>query len=328
MFLRSIRRWKDGKEQRYWSVVENPGCKGGRILLKTVLYLGEINDSQKEQWIRAIEVFDEESGRPSQLTLFGDQSPQPDGVPRGIQVCLDRMEIHRPRQWGACWLFTELWRGLHLDIFWRERLGSSREGTDWEHVLQLLCCYRLLEPGSERRLHRHWFDRSAMADLLDEDFSIAAKDTLYRCHDLLLEHKSDLFTFLRQRWEDLFDVKFDILLCDLTSTYLGSSVSRSSPLSMAPRPPANGCRSSAPGSSPIRVMCRSRKSPSRKAAPTCPCATSSASFARNGGPPSATMSPVPSPTPRRSTTNSATSPPCWPATRWSEGLVASLPTQK
>jgi transposase len=222
MFLRSTRRWKDGKEHRYWSVVENRRCKGGRILQKTVLYLGEINDSQKEQWIRAIEVFDEDSGRPSQLTLFGDQSPQPDGVPRGIQVCLDRMEIHRPRQWGACWLFTELWRGLHLDTFWRERLGSSREGTDWEHVLQLLCCYRLLEPGSEWRLHRHWFDRSAMADLLDEDFSIAAKDTLYRCHDLLLEHKSDLFTFLRQRWEDLFDVKFDILLYDLTSTYFES----------------------------------------------------------------------------------------------------------
>lgn len=123
---------------------------------------------------------------------------------------------------GACWLLTELWKELKLDTFWRDRLGTSREGNDWEHVLQLLCCYRLLGPGSEWRLHRHWFDRSAMGDLMDEDFRIAAKDTLYRCHYLLLEHKDDLFAFLRGRWEDLFGVKLDVLLYDLTSTYFVS----------------------------------------------------------------------------------------------------------
>jgi hypothetical protein len=222
MFLRSTRRCKDGKEHFYWSVVENRRGKGGRVLQKTVLYLGEINDSQKEQWIRAIEVFDEELNEPRQLKLFGNRRPLPACAPDGVQVRLDRMEIHRPRQWGACWLFTRLWQELQLDGFWRERLGTSREGTDWEHVLQVLCCHRLLEPGSEWRLHRHWFDRSAMADLLGEDFSIAAKDTLYRCHDLLLDHKQALFGFLRQRWEDLFGVKFDILLYDLTSTYFES----------------------------------------------------------------------------------------------------------
>lgn len=222
MFLRHTKRWKDGKQHFYWSIVENRRCKGGRIVQKTVLYLGEINDSQKEQWIRAIEVFDENLSESRQLKLFSHQRPLPDCAPDGVRVHLDRMEIHRPRQWGACWLFTELWKQLGLDLFWRERLGASREGTDWEHVLQLLCCYRLLEPGSEWRLHRHWFERSAMGDLLHEDFSIAAKDTLYRCHDLLLEHKDDLFTFLRGRWEDLFGVKFDVLLYDLTSTYFES----------------------------------------------------------------------------------------------------------
>lgn len=222
MFLRGTRRWKDGKEHLYWSVVENRRGKGGRVLQKTVLYLGEINDSQKEQWIRAIEVFDEELKEPRQLKLFGNRRPLPDCAPDGVQVRLDGMEIHRPRQWGACWLFTRLWQELGLDTFWRERLGTSREGTDWEHVLQLLCCQRLLEPGSEWRLHRHWFDRCAMADLLGEDFSIAAKDTLYRCHDHLLDHKQALSGFLRQRWEDLFGVKFDILLYDLTSTYFES----------------------------------------------------------------------------------------------------------
>jgi hypothetical protein len=222
MFLRSTRRWKDGKDHYYWSLVENRRCKGGRVVQHTVLYLGEINDSQKEQWIRAIEVFDEDRGASDQLKLFAAQRPLPEAAPDGVQVRLKDFELHRPRQWGGCWLFCELWRQLGLDGFWRERLGVSREGTDWEHVLQTLCAYRLLDPGSEWRLHRTWFAQSAMADLLGEDFSIAAKDTLYRCHDRLLEHKEDLFGFLRERWEDLFGVKFEILLYDLTSTYFES----------------------------------------------------------------------------------------------------------
>jgi hypothetical protein len=218
MFLRHTKRWKDGKQHFYWSIVENRRCKGGRVVQKTVLYFGEINDSQKEQWIRAIEVFDENLSQSRQLKLFGHQSPLPGCAPDGVRVRLDQMEIHRPRQWGACWLFTELWKQLGLDIFWRERLGTSREGTDWEHVLQLICCDRLLEPGSEWRLHRHWFDRSAMGDLLHEDFRIAAKDTLYRCHDLLVEHKEGPFAFPRGRWEDLCGVEFDVMLRVPTST--------------------------------------------------------------------------------------------------------------
>lgn len=223
MFLRSTKRWKDGKQHYYWSLVENRRCKGGRIVQHTVLYLGEINDSQKQQWIRAIGVFDEDQGANSQLKLFDAARPLPDAAPDGIQVRLKDFELHRPRQWGGCWLFTELWRELGLGGFWRERLGVSREGTDWEHVLQTLCCYRLLDPGSEWRLHRTWFERSAMADLLGDDFAIACKDTLYRCHDKLVAHKESLFSFLRQRWDDLFGVKFDILLYDLTSTYFESS---------------------------------------------------------------------------------------------------------
>ncbi len=222
MFLRSTKRHKDGKEHYYWSLVENRRCKGGGVVQHTVLYLGEINDSQKEQWIRAIEVFDEDRGRAEQLKLFAAEDSLSNAATEGVQVQLKDFELHRPRQWGGCWMFTELWEELGLDKFWRERLGTSREGTDWEHVLQTLCCYRLLDPGSEWRLHRSWFDQSAMADLLGEDFSIAAKDTLYRCHDRLLAHKQALFSFLRRRWEDLFGLKFDVLLYDLTSTYFES----------------------------------------------------------------------------------------------------------
>src|ERR1700730_13766184 len=222
MFMRSTRRWKDGKEHTYWSIVENRRCRGNRVVQQTVLYLGEINDSQKAQWISAIEVFDEQSGGVEQLKLFSADRELPEAAPGGVQVRLRDFELHRPRQWGGCWLFSALWKELGLEEFWRPRLGCSREGTDWEHVLQTLVCYRLLDPGSEWRLHRGWFDQSAVGDLLGEDFSIAAKDTLYRCLDHLVEHKEALFAFLCQRWKDLFGAKFDVLLYDLTSTYFES----------------------------------------------------------------------------------------------------------
>lgn len=222
MFLRSTQRWKNGKQHFYWSLVENRRCRGERVVQHTVLYLGEINSSQREQWIRAISVFDEDRGGIAQLKLFPAERSLPEAAPDGVQVRLRDFELHRPRQWGGCWLFTEVWKELGLDGFWRGHLGVSREGTDWEHVLQTLCAYRLLDPGSEWRLHRTWFDQSAMGDLLGEDFSVAAKDTLYRCLDRLLDHKAALFGFLRQRWNDLFGVKFDVLLYDLTSTYFES----------------------------------------------------------------------------------------------------------
>jgi hypothetical protein len=78
-------------------------------------------------------------------------------------------------------------------------------------VLQTLVIYRWIDPGSEWRLHRQWFHDSAMADLLEEDFALAEKDTLYRCLDKILEHRTELFRHLRKRWEDLFQVKFEVL---------------------------------------------------------------------------------------------------------------------
>jgi transposase len=129
------------------------------------------------------------------------------------------MQLHRPRQWGACWLACELYQQLGLDRFWAARLADSREGTSWRHILQTLVCYRLIDPGSEWRLHRLWFEQSAMGDLLGEDYSLVEKNALYRCLDKLLAHKQALFGHLRQRWQDLFEAKFDILLYDLTSTY-------------------------------------------------------------------------------------------------------------
>ena len=220
MYLRFARRIKNGKEHRYWSIVESKRCAGGKVVQRPVLYLGEINDSQHAAWCRVIETLDEDNQRYRQLALF----PADRGVPEhakgyGVQVRLEAMQLHRPRQWGACWLACELYQQLGLDRFWAARLADSREGTSWRHILQTLVCYRLIDPGSEWRLHRLWFEQSAMGDLLGEDYSLVEKNALYRCLDKLLAHKQALFGHLRQRWQDLFEAKFDILLYDLTSTY-------------------------------------------------------------------------------------------------------------
>jgi transposase len=223
MYLRFARRRKDGKEHRYWSIVESRRCAGGRVVQRPVLYLGEINDSQHAAWCRLIEAFDEGSGRHRQLALFPAERALPDQAAGfGVQVRLDAMELHRPRQWGACWLACHLYEQLELDRFFSPLLPDSREGTSWRHILQTLVCYRLIDPGSEWRLHRQWFEASAMGDLLGADYGLVEKNALYRCLDKLLPHKTALFSHLRARWHDLFAASFEVLLYDLTSTYFES----------------------------------------------------------------------------------------------------------
>src|ERR1700680_2603715 len=223
MFLRHTKRKKDGKEHRYWSIVENRRVGGGRVVQRPLLYLGEINDSQELAWRKSIAVLEEGAAAPRPLSLFPEDRCEgvlPDAAV--VRLKLAELRLCRPREWGGCWLAVNLWRELALDRFWAERLGPSRKGTRWHQVLLLLATYRLLAPGSEWRLHRQWFEGSAMADLLGEDVGLAEIHKLYRCHDRLLEHKQALFDHLVGRWRDLFNVSFDVLLYDLTSTYFES----------------------------------------------------------------------------------------------------------
>jgi len=220
MFLRRIERRKNGKAHLYWNIVENKRLDDGRVVQRHVYYLGEINSSQAEAWRKAIEVFDADAGRSRTLALFPeDRCEVGADDPSVVRLRLSEMRLHRPRQWGACWLAGLLWRDLQLDRFWAERLPASRKRTRWDHVLQVLVAYRLIAPGSEWRLHREWFCNSAMADLLGSDFGLAEAHKLYACHNLLLAHKDALFSHLTQRWRDLFNADFDVLLYDLTSTY-------------------------------------------------------------------------------------------------------------
>ena len=223
MYLKCNRRFKDGKEHRYWSLVESRRCTGGQVVQRPVLYLGEINDNQRESWCRTIEAFDPQRDRTLPLALFPSDRPVPaHAAGFGVRVELDQMEVRRPRQWGACWLACQLYEQLGLEGFWSQRLPDSRQGTCWRDILQTLVCYRLIDPGSEWRLHRLWFEQSAMGDLLGRDVALVEKNSLYRVLDKLLKHKTALFSHLQDRWRDLFGAKFDVLLYDLTSTYFES----------------------------------------------------------------------------------------------------------
>jgi hypothetical protein len=222
MFLRAKTRRKDGKEHRYWSIVENRRCRGNRVVQRQVLYLGEINDAQRAAWCKTIEVVSQGDGQPRQVAIFPEDRQVPELNCEVVQVKLSDLQLKRPRQWGACWLACELWDQLRLDGFWQQRLPASRQGTRWLHVLKTLVAYRLIDPGSEWRLHRQWFEQSAMGDLLGEDFALVQKDKLYRCLDRLLPHKRAFFSYLKTRWETLFNPRFDVLLYDLTSTYFES----------------------------------------------------------------------------------------------------------
>ena len=219
MFLRCTNRKKDGKDHRYYSIVENRRLTSDRTVQRTVLYLGEINDQQQAAWRKTLDVFDEDQQCYTTMSLFPDDREIPADVVDSVQVKLSGLELRRPRVFGNCWLACELWQQLGLDEFWQQRLPKARETVSWEKVLQLLVVNRLLDAGSEFRVHRQWFVDSAMDELLESDFAVAEKDRLYRCLDRVLKHKQDLFIWLKQKWADLFHADFEVLLYDLTSTY-------------------------------------------------------------------------------------------------------------
>jgi Transposase DDE domain len=164
-------------------------------------------------------VFDEAEDRYTTMSLFAEDREIPADALDSMQVKLSALELRRPRAFGNCWLACELWNQLGLDEFWQQRLAEGRQFVSWEKVLRLLVVNRLLDPGSEFHLHRHWYDQSAMDELLQTNFAVAEKDRLYRYLDRVLAHKRELFVWLKQKWADLFDADFEVLLYDLTSTY-------------------------------------------------------------------------------------------------------------
>jgi transposase len=218
MFLRSHRRDKDGKGHTYWSLVETVRTPNGPRQ-RTLCYLGELNSSAQGRWLKTIEVFNEQ-GDTQQLKLFPSEVQPPADDPEVAQVLLNKVRLERTRQFGACWLGLQLWKRLQLDRFFEQTIDNDDADVPWSRVAAVLAINRLCAPGSELAIEERWFPATALDDLLGVQESKINDTRLYRCLDRILPHKTKLERHLKQRYGELFSAEFDVLLYDLTSTYV------------------------------------------------------------------------------------------------------------
>jgi len=218
MFLRSNHRSKDGKEHTYWSLVESVRTPNGPRQ-RTLCHLGELNSSDQARWLRTVEVFNEQ-GEAQQLKLFPSQVEPPADDPQVARVLINRVRLERTRQFGACYLGLELWRGLQLDRFFEQAVDDDPADVPWSRVAALLAINRLCAPGSELAIEQRWYPSTALDDLLGIEEGKINDTRLYRCLDRILPHKTKLERHLKERYGELFGAEFDVLLYDLTSTYV------------------------------------------------------------------------------------------------------------
>ena len=218
MFLRPNHRNKDGKDHTYWSLVETVRSADGPRQ-KTLCYLGELNSSTQARWLKTVEVFNEQ-GEAEQLKLFPSHVEPPADDPQVARVLLNKVRLERTRQFGACWLGLELWKRLALDGFFQAALDHELADVPWSRVAALLAIHRLCAPGSELAVEQRWYPSTALDDLLGIEEGKVNDTRLYRCLDRILPHKTKLERHLKERYGELFGAEFDVLLYDLTSTYV------------------------------------------------------------------------------------------------------------
>ena len=218
MFLRPHQRSKDGKDHTYWSLVETVRTANGPRQ-RTLCYLGELNGSAQARWLKSVEVFNEQ-GEAQQLKLFPSHVEVPDDDPQVARVLVNRVRLERTRQFGACFLGWELWKHLELDRFFEQAVDDDPAEVAWSRVAAVLAINRLCAPGSELAVEERWYPATALDDLLEIAEGKINDTRLYRCLDRILPHKTKLEQHLKQRYGELFGAEFDVLLYDLTSTYV------------------------------------------------------------------------------------------------------------
>ena len=220
MFLRPNFRHKDGKDHTYWSLVETVRTPDGPRQ-RTLCYLGELNGSAQARWLKTIEVFNEQ-GESHQLKLFPSDVEPPEDDATVARVRLDKVRLERSRRFGDCFLGLELWKRLELDRFWEALLDGPQNVAEvpWSRIAALLAINRLCAPGSELALEERWYPSTALDDLLGIAAGKINDTRLYRCLDRLLPHKTKLERHLTSRYGELFRAEFDVLLYDLTSSYV------------------------------------------------------------------------------------------------------------
>jgi transposase len=218
MFLRPNHRGKDGKDHTYWSLVETVRTPDGPRQ-RTLCYLGELNSSAQARWLTTVEVFNEQ-GEAQQLKLFPSHVEPPPDDPQVARVLLNKVRLERTRQFGSCFLGLELWKRLELDRFFEQAVDGESADVPWSRVAALLAINRLCAPGSELAIEQRWYPSTALDDLLEIEEGKINDTRLYRCLDRMLPHKTKLERHLKNRYGELFGAEFDVLLYDLTSTYV------------------------------------------------------------------------------------------------------------
>jgi transposase len=218
MFLRPNHRSKDGKAHTYWSLVESVRTPDGPRQ-RTLCHLGELNGSDHARWLKTVEVFNEH-GEARQLKLFPSHVEPPADDPQVARVLVNQVRLERTRQFGACYLGLELWRRLDLDRFFEQAVDSDPADVPWSRVAALLAINRLCAPGSELAIEQRWYPSTALDDLLGIEEGKINDTRLYRCLDRILPYKTALERHLKDRYGALFGAEFDVLLYDLTSTYV------------------------------------------------------------------------------------------------------------
>src|SRR3954447_745457 len=218
MFLRANRRSKDGKDHTYWSLVETVRRAAGPRQ-KTLCYLGELNSSAQARWLKTVEVFNER-GEAEQLKLYPSDVEPPSDDPSVARVLLNKVRLERTRQFGSCWLGLELWKRLELDGFFEAAMDEHTADVPWSRIAAVLAINRLCAPGSELAIEERWYPSTALDDLLGIEEDKINDTRLYRGLDRILPHKTKLERHLKQRYGELFGAEFDVLLYDLTSTYV------------------------------------------------------------------------------------------------------------
>lgn len=219
MFLRRYQRRKNGKPHTYWALVESyRTAKGSRQ--RVVAYLGELAAKERDGWSKLGSHLDRHApARRLQRSLFDPprhDAPQDD---EPLLVKLSSVRLERPRDFGDTWLAWGLWRMLGLDEFFEERIERGREEVSWGTMAAILTIARFCEPASELHIADTWYRRTSLEELLGATPEQIHTDRLYNALDQLLPHKEALETHLRRRLGELFELKCDLLLYDVTSTY-------------------------------------------------------------------------------------------------------------
>src|SRR5271157_383410 len=218
MFLRRYHRSKDGKTHTYYPRVESVRTEAGPRQ-RVVAYLGELNHDQERRWQRTV-VFHNRQGDGQQLRLFPEDEhlALPDD-PDIVRVRLSGVAWTNPRAFGDVWLARWLWQLLGLDDIINRHLPQGRETVRPADIVAIEVINRLCQPCSELALAEHWYRSTALEDLLGVPDAAVTKDRLYHTLDQLLQAQDPIETAIKDRLGTLFQLDYDLLLYDLTSTY-------------------------------------------------------------------------------------------------------------